>query len=194
MIKQDDVIAALDKLRGDAILVPTMTATAAVIRQRELTSRDLPVSGAMGKGSSVALGLALAQPDTKVIVIDADGSLAMNLGSLATIAGVKPKNLVHFVMHNGMYSVTGGQPIPAKEVISFTSMAEGAGYAATYEFDDLEDFTVQLDEIMKLQGPVFVTIKAVPEVQNEPIAQRVRSPRARTTTEAMALMHAELTA
>jgi thiamine pyrophosphate-dependent acetolactate synthase large subunit-like protein len=118
----------------------------------------------------------------------------MNLGSLATIAGVKPKNLVHFVMHNGMYSVTGGQPIPAKEVISFTSMAEGAGYAATYEFDDLEDFTVQLDEIMKLQGPVFVTIKAVPEVQNEPIAQRVRSPRARTTTEAMALMHAELTA
>ena len=65
----------------------------------------------MGKGSSIALGLALARPDIPIILFDGDGSLEMNLGSLVTVANKAPKNLYHFVIQNGVYAMTGGQPI-----------------------------------------------------------------------------------
>jgi thiamine pyrophosphate-dependent acetolactate synthase large subunit-like protein len=66
--------------------------------------------GAMGQISSVALGLAVARPDRRVIVLDGDGSLLMNLGVLATIAARAPKNLLHLVWDDGSYVTTGGQP------------------------------------------------------------------------------------
>lgn len=65
--------------------------------------------GSMGLASSVGLGLALARPDRRVIVLDGDGSLLMNLGSLATIATMRPANLVLIVWDNGEYGTTGGQ-------------------------------------------------------------------------------------
>src|SRR6186713_1424465 len=65
--------------------------------------------GSMGLASSIGLGLAMAQPDRRVIVLDGDGSLLMNLGSLATIGWVQPKNLVVIVWDNALYGTTGGQ-------------------------------------------------------------------------------------
>jgi len=65
--------------------------------------------GAMGSVSSVGLGLALARPELRVVVLDGDGSLLMNLGSLATIASLRPPNLVHIVCDTGTYETTGGQ-------------------------------------------------------------------------------------
>ena len=77
--------------------------------------RDIGVSGAMGKTSSFALGLSLAQPNTKIIVYDGDGSLLMNLGTLVTIGNKAPKNLYHFLIDNGVYATTGGQDVPEAE-------------------------------------------------------------------------------
>ena len=185
MINNDELMAVLDKHRGNSVVLSTMTATRAWNETSHLEARDLPVGGAMGKASSVALGLALAQPDTKIIVLDGDGSLEMNLGTLVTIASKQPKNLYHFLMENGVYAVTGGQPIPGNGRVSFAEMAKGAGYAATYEFDNLEDFTVQIGEILAQDGPVFITIKAKPEIQNEPIGRRQRPARSRSTAAAL---------
>ena len=84
--------------------------------------------GAMGLGSSCALGFALGQPDRRVIVLDGDGSLLMNLGTLVTIGAAAPKNLVHFVCRNGTYEANGGHPIPQRDV-DFTGLAQAAGYA-----------------------------------------------------------------
>ena len=89
----------------------------------------------------------MAQPDTKVIVMDGDGSLLMNLGTLATIGNMQPRNLYHFVLENGMYATTGGQPIPGQEVVSFAGMAKDAGYSIAYEFEDLEDFDSRAEEV-----------------------------------------------
>jgi phosphonopyruvate decarboxylase len=139
----------------------------------------------MGKASSLALGLALAQPDKRVIVFDGDGSLLMNLGSLVTIADKAPENLFHFVMENGVYAVTGGQPVPANGMISWADLAEAAGYNASFEFDDLEDFATRAEEVFSSPGPVFICVKSVPEVQNEPIGKRVRPVGIRSTNEAM---------
>lgn len=68
--------------------------------------------GSMGLASSIGLGLAMARPDLRVFVLDGDGSLLMNLGSLATIGLLQPPNLVVVVMDNGEYATTGGQPTP----------------------------------------------------------------------------------
>ncbi len=123
---------------------------------------NVPCIGFMGGASSVGLGLALAQPQRTVIVIDGDGSLLMQLGTLATIAGAAPPNLIHFLMKNGVYQVSGSQPIPSAAAIDFAVMAQGAGYAATFSFDDLEELSVRLPDIFAAQGPVFVQITAAP--------------------------------
>ncbi len=174
MIYQRDMMAVLEKHRGNAVVIPTMTGSYPWSETSRLPERDVPISGAMGKASSFALGIALARPDVKVIVMDGDGSLEMNLGTMATIAGKQPENLYHFVIQNGVYAMTGGQPIPAAGTISFAQMARGAGYAAAYQFDELEEFSIHIQDILKQKGPVFVTIKTVPEVENEPIARRPR--------------------
>src|SRR5215813_3669010 len=91
-MKPEDVLEIVASLRGDAVCVPTMTTAPA---WRTLAPNDLSVTcvGFMGGASSLGLGLALARPDRRVIVLDGDGSLLMQLGSLATIAGAAPRNL-----------------------------------------------------------------------------------------------------
>ena len=143
MIDQVDMMEVVQKYRGDAVIVPVERAGVAWPKISTNQSRDISPT-VMGKGSSFALGLCLAQPDTKVIVFDGDGSLLMNLGTLATIGNKQPRNLYHFVLENGMYATTGGQPIPGQDVISFTGLAKDAGYPLAYDFDDLEDFASQV--------------------------------------------------
>jgi len=129
---------------------------------------DLMFSGTMGKASSVGLGIALAQPDRKVIVLDGDGSLLMNLGSLVTIANMAPPNLIHFVFENGVYRTTGGQPIPHAGNISFTGLAAAARYASVHEFEDLESLEGNMKSIMNQVGPTFICLKIVPSSERSP--------------------------
>ncbi len=85
--------------------------------------------GSMGLASSVGLGIALARPDVRVIVIDGDGSLLMNLGSLATIGLQRPTNLAVVVRDNGEYATTGGQPTPTAHGADLAAAARAVGIA-----------------------------------------------------------------
>jgi thiamine pyrophosphate-dependent acetolactate synthase large subunit-like protein len=87
--------------------------------------------GSMGLASSIGLGLALARPDVRVVVLDGDGSLLMNLGSLATIGLFRPANLVLVVMDNEEYATTGGQPTPTAHGADLEAAARAMGIAAT---------------------------------------------------------------
>jgi sulfopyruvate decarboxylase subunit beta len=156
---------AIEKLRGDAVVVPVFRANIAWSKVTNNEKRDIPVGGAMGKASSVALGLALAQPNTKVILFDGDGSLLMNLGSLVTVANKAPKNLYHFVMNNGVYATTGGQEVPGAGLASYAEMAKAAGYPHAYQFEDLEDFVTRAQEVFSQPGPVFVEARVVPDIR-----------------------------
>src|SRR5207249_2365465 len=119
-----------------AIVISTMMSSREWPRFTTDESLDLPLSGCMGKASSLGLGIALAQPERKIIVLDGDGSLLMNLGTLVTIANAKPKNLVHCVFENGIYEVTGGQPVPGEGTLRLATLARGAGYPNVYELND----------------------------------------------------------
>lgn len=113
--------------------------------------------GAMGLASSHGLGLALARPDKRVIVLDGDGSLCMNLGTLVTIGAVQPKNFIHFVGHNGTYEANGGHPIPNQRV-DFAGIARSAGIAKAHTISDLADFEGRIAGLLKEEGPVFVDL------------------------------------
>jgi phosphonopyruvate decarboxylase len=156
-MKPEDVLRAIAEQRGEAVVVPTMTTSPA---WRQIAPDDLSVTcvGFMGGASSLGLGIALAQPERRVIVLDGDGSLLMQLGTLATVAGASPRNFTHMLFKNGVYHTSGSQAIPGGAGVDFAGMAQAAGYRTTYTFDDLEDFRIRLPAVLAEPGPVFVQL------------------------------------
>ena len=181
MITNTDAVRIIDSKREDAVIIPTMNAGNVRFGLPSVTTNqnlDLPISGAMGKASNVGLGVALARPHRKVFVLDGDGSLLMNLGALVTTSTKQPKNFYHFLFNNGVYAVTGGQPIPGSDgVTNWEEIAKGAGYAAVFSYDNLEDFTNGIDDVLAAEGPVFVHLSVEPEIENTPVQFRVRASR-----------------
>ena len=174
MIQAADILRVFQQHRGDAIVIPGRSGRHWV-NISEKPNRDLPLGDpAMGGHASFAMGLALAMPEEKVVLFDSEGDILMNLGVLPTIAEKEPKNFYHFLLDNEVYGTTGGQPVPNAKKIKYDVIAEGSGYPHTYSFDNLEDFTNNIEEILSQPGPVFVTMKIVPEVENTPIGSRVR--------------------
>ena len=176
MIRVEDVFRTFKEKRGDSIVIPTGTSGRHWGDYTDNDKRDMNLGGAMGQTTSAALGLALSLPDEKVVLFDSEGALLMNLGIVATIAGKKPQNFFHFLLDNECYATTGGQPVPNAEEINYAGMAKEAGYSAAYSFEDLEDFATNIDQIMNETGPVFIAIKVVQLVENEPIGRRERRP------------------
>jgi sulfopyruvate decarboxylase subunit beta len=156
-MKPEDVLGAIHSVRGDAICIPTMTTVPA---WRDIAPDDLSAGcvGFMGGASSLGLGLALARPERRVLVFDGDGSLLMQLGSLATIAGTRPRNLVHFLFKNGVYHTSGSQEIPGGLTVDFVTMARGAGYRAALAIGDLDELKRRLPAFLKDEGPIFVEL------------------------------------
>jgi len=103
---------AICSIAGDAAIAASLGHPAYDLFVAEDRPRNFYTWGSMGLASSIGLGLALARPDVRVFVLDGDGSLLMNLGSLATIGLLRPTNLVLVVMDNEEYATTGGQPSP----------------------------------------------------------------------------------
>lgn len=176
MIEAVDVFKAFEPYRGKAIVITTGTAGRNWADISTYQKRDVGMGGAMGQTTSGAFGLALGLPDEKVVLFDAEGALLMNLGVLATIAGKEPKNFYHFLLDNECYATTGGQPVPNAQDINYAGLAKSAGYTNAYHFDDLEDFATSVEEILMEPGPVFVSLKIVPEVENMPMGLRQRRP------------------
>jgi thiamine pyrophosphate-dependent acetolactate synthase large subunit-like protein len=84
--------------------------------------------GSMGLASSIGLGIAKARPARRVVVLDGDGNVLMNMGTLATIAAAAPANLLHLCFDNGVHASTGAQPTISRRV-ALDAMAKAAGYA-----------------------------------------------------------------
>jgi sulfopyruvate decarboxylase subunit beta len=156
-MKPEEILTLIAAARGTAICVPTMTTAPA---WRQIAPDDLSVGcvGFMGGASAMGLGLALGAPDRRVIVFDGDGSLLMQLGSLATIAGAAPRNLTHLLFKNGVYHTSGSQETPGGEGVDFAAMAKAAGYRNTYTIRALDDFQKRLPGLLTEEGPILVQL------------------------------------
>jgi thiamine pyrophosphate-dependent acetolactate synthase large subunit-like protein len=115
--------------------------------------------GSMGLASSIGLGLAMAQPERPVVVLDGDGSLLMNLGSLATIGWVRPKNLVIVVWDNGVYGTTGGQDTATAHGADLEAAARALGIAATTTVRTPNDLEHALARTRTQAGPWAIVAK-----------------------------------
>jgi thiamine pyrophosphate-dependent acetolactate synthase large subunit-like protein len=126
------------------------------------------------------LGLALAQPERRVVLFDSEGDILMSLGMLPTIAEQAPANFYHFLLDNECYATTGGQPVPNAKNVAYDKIALAAGYGRAYAFDAVEPFGAALPGILGAPGPVFVALKVLPEVENTAIGARPKwNPRTR---------------
>ncbi len=160
MMKRDECFRILARHIGEAALVASYSSAVEWIDVAPRALNYLSI-GAMGLDSSHGLGLALGRPDRRVVVLQGDGSLLMNLGSLVTIAAAAPKNLVHLVAQNDTYEANGSQPTPHPKV-DFAGIARSSGYAASYDFSDLRIFEQQVAHVLEQQGPVFATLHIEP--------------------------------
>jgi len=157
MMKRDEALRVLAQHIPDEVVVGAYSSAFDWIAIRPGHPLNYMSVGAMGLASSHGLGLALGSPERKIIVLDGDGSLLMNLGSLVSIAAAAPKNLVHFVGDNECYEANGGHPLPNPKV-DFSGLARSAGYAHVHDFSELRSFEQQVGHVLSQSGPVFATL------------------------------------
>jgi thiamine pyrophosphate-dependent acetolactate synthase large subunit-like protein len=115
--------------------------------------------GSMGLAIPIALGVALAQPKRRCIALEGDGSLLMQVGCLATVAMLKPKNLVIVVFDNRSYQITGGQPTATAAGADLVTMARGAGLHQSAWAADEEMFDEMMGRALKEDGPWLIALR-----------------------------------
>lgn len=179
----------ISRAEGIAAVLKTLDDQAVVIAANGYPSReacaiaDRPRSfymiGSMGLAASIGLGVALARPATRVVVLDGDGNLLMALGVLANVAALAPANLIHCVLDNEAYGSTGNQRSVAAEV-RLDRLAAAAGYRTVTAVDRAPDVGEAVRAALGTPGPHFVLVKvtteagAVPRVPHAPAALRDR--------------------
>ena len=123
-------------------------------------SGDRPLNfylwNSMGMACSMGLGLAMAQPERRVWIMDGDGALLMNLGALATEALRAPPNLIHIVWDNRQYQLTGGQPTATAYGADLARIAEGAGFEKVERTETQEAFETAAERALAEPGPWFI--------------------------------------
>jgi thiamine pyrophosphate-dependent acetolactate synthase large subunit-like protein len=135
--------------------------------------------GSMGLAIPIALGVAIAQPQRKVIALEGDGSLLMMLGCLATVGARQPENLVIVVMDNGAYEITGGQPTASSQGADLAAIARGAGIARSAWAADETHFESLIDHALATPGPHLIaarltTAKPAGQTERDPAQIRDR--------------------
>jgi len=117
----------------------------------------------MGMASSMGLGIALALPEKKVIVLDGDGGLLLNLGILVTIAEKNPPNLIHLLFDNRCYESSGGQCLVNAEKTDFVALAKGAGISNAQEAKTTAEFASAIEVALRKPGLAFLSARIEPE-------------------------------
>ena len=174
MDRPEGIQALLDRVSDEPIISNLGPATFDLFALGDRAA-NLYTWGGMGLVSSLGLGVALAAPDRKVIVMDGDGSLLMNLGSLGTIARQRPANLVHLVWDNHQWAETGGQPTHTATGTDLATVARGAGIPRVEAVETLPELEDALDQALREDGPWCI----VAEVE-----ERGRAPRPEVQIEA----------
>jgi sulfopyruvate decarboxylase subunit beta len=114
--------------------------------------------GSMGVAPAIGLGVALARPTRKVLILDGDGNVLMGMGTLATIGALKPKNVIHIVFDNEVYGSTGNQPT-LSQVVRLDHVAKAAGYLNVERVRELDDLVYEVRSMLKQDGPSFLLVK-----------------------------------
>jgi thiamine pyrophosphate-dependent acetolactate synthase large subunit-like protein len=185
LMSQRQALEVLARHRAEHVVITTMSSIAI---WPELSDSPLDfayIPSAMGQGPGLGLGLALAQDKHGVIVVNGDGCMLMNLGSLVTLAA-HPAKLYLLILDNGLYEVTGGQATAGAGRVDFAEVARGAGIQRVYRFDTLAAWQQGAAEPLTGPGPVVIWLKVEARLgQKTPKAPRPMAEQIRRLREAL---------
>ncbi len=149
MVRRDAIIEIMENIE-DELVICNIGFPSRELYDIKDRSENFYMIGSMGLASSIGFGLALAKPNKDIVVIDGDGSLLMNMGSLVTIFANNPHNLTWIVIDNGVYGSTGNQDTYAK-VIDLCEIAKSVGFENSYNFNEID-----LKEIIRSDSASFI--------------------------------------
>ena len=172
MIPSREVARAINYHRRESLVVSTSAALRDWHQVSDRRDLDIDLTDCMDRAPAVGLGLSIAQPNRRILVLDCDATLRTDLGSLGTIGEAAPANLVHFVMEDADHTSTDGMPIRGLDRIDFEGMARSAGYAHACRYDNLEELLIGLEDIMRRPGPVLVAVRVMPDAEPPPFPER----------------------
>lgn len=175
MLTSGQLLEPLAAHRTDEVVVTTMSVTRP---WGLLSGHDLDFASAdsaMGHAADLALGVALARPDKRVVCLNGDGSMLMTLGTLATVTGSGARNYLLVVVDNGAYEITGNQPVPGHGHVDFAAMARGAGFPRVFSFDDPEAWAQAVPDLLSTPGPTLAHVLVEPGSQG-PISRSATEP------------------
>lgn len=146
---REDIIKHIVKNSGeDPIVSTTGKASRELFETRVANNQshkyDFLTVGGMGHASSIALGIALNKPNTKIWCIDGDGAVLMHMGAMAVMGANKPNNIVHVIINNGAHETVGGMPTVASQ-INFVALAKACGYPNAVSVDTFEKLDFELE-------------------------------------------------
>ena len=161
MIRRETATKLLAQRLTNEVIVTNLGQN--TIDYQQIADRDLNcyTFGSMGQCSSIAAGIAMARPDVKVISIDGDGSLLMNLGVICTTANLQQPNLALVILDNERYVTTGGQPTAPSGRTSISGLARGAGFDddKVIEASNDEELERAYERIISEDGPFVLVVK-----------------------------------
>jgi len=158
-MRRIDCLESIYDRLADCVVVTIMGAVAVELYSLGHRPNFFYLEHAMGLASSVGLGVAVADPDRKVVVIDGDGSVLMNLGGLTTLARYAPPNLAHLIFDNESLLSVGGFPTATATGSDLTGLARAAGIANATTVTELTDFTAAAEAAIAADGLSLVTAK-----------------------------------
>ena len=146
---REEIIQHIVKVSGeDPIVSTTGKASRELFETRVANGQshkyDFLTVGSMGHSSSIALGVAINKPDTRIWCVDGDGAVLMHMGSMAVVGSIKPMNLIHIVINNGAHETVGGMPTVAG-TIDLVAIAKACGYPNAICVDTFEDLDKELE-------------------------------------------------
>lgn len=158
MLRLDCLRAIYPELEN-CLVVTIMGATAVELQSLGHRPNFFYLQHAMGLASSTGLGLALSLPGQKIIVLDGDGSILMNLGSLSTMARYRPPNLVHVVFDNESLLSVGGFPTATGTGTDLEGIARAAGVPKAVTIRAVEDFKTALKGALAANELITIVVK-----------------------------------
>lgn len=168
-----------EKLGDDALVVSSLGTPSYLTYAAGDRPLNFYLWAAMGMASSAGLGLAIARPDRRVVVVDGDGAAVMNLNGMVTVADRKPGNLLWIILENGAFLETGGQEIATHGTADLVAIAQGCGIQQAARAADPASLAGLLDEGLSQPGPTLVvarverdSVRTLPPV--DPIRVKLR--------------------
>ena len=163
LMVREDIIRHIAEASGeDPVVSTTGKASRELFEIREAKGQshkyDFLTVGSMGHSSSIALGVALNKPETKVWCIDGDGALLMHMGAMAVIGANAPKNLIHIVINNGAHETVGGMPTVASN-LDVVSIAEACGYPYAVSVNSFEELDEELAKAKEAECLSLIEVK-----------------------------------